>query len=76
MGATLGMTTRFRLREVLEARKAPISQSELSRRTGVSLTTINAMVLNKTARVDLATLDSIARELGIRPGDLIEAIDE
>jgi DNA-binding Xre family transcriptional regulator len=73
---TAAMTTRFRLREVLDGRAEPMSQSELSRRSGVSLTTINALVLNKTTRVDLSTLDSLARELRVRPGDLIEAVEE
>ena len=41
------VTVRFRLSEVIANRDAPMSQSELSRRSGVSMTTINAMALNK-----------------------------
>lgn len=63
---------RFRLKEVLAEREEPVSQSELSRRSGVSMTTINSMVLNKTAQVSLATLDAICEALGCEPGDLLE----
>ena len=63
------MPTRFRLRELLE--KLGISQSELSRRSGVSFPTINAMCANRTATVALATLDRIADALGVAPGDLL-----
>lgn len=78
MGATLAVTVRFRLHEVLADATPPLSQSELSRRSGVSLTTINAMVLNKTKQVSLATLDSLCDALGdalqrrVEPGELLE----
>jgi DNA-binding Xre family transcriptional regulator len=75
MGATVAVTVRFRLHEVLEELERanrPMSQSELSRRSGVSMTTINAMVLNKTKQVSLATLDAICGALGVGPGDLLE----
>ncbi len=35
------------------------------------MTTINAMVLNKTTRVDLATLDKLCETLGLDPGELL-----
>lgn len=69
------MPIRFRLHAVLEERAQHdqrISQSELSRRSGVSLTTINAMVLNKTAQVSLKTLDALCDVLGCEPGELLE----
>lgn len=66
------MTTRFRLDAVLAGMAEPMSQSELSRRSGVSMTTINAMALNKTKQVSLATLDAISAALGVAPGDLLE----
>lgn len=65
-----GMPTAFRLREILEARS--FSQSELSRVSGVSFTTINAMCANRTKQVSLSTLDKIAAALKIQPGELIE----
>lgn len=64
------MPTRFRLDELLLA--ARLSQSELSRRSGVSLVTINSMANNKTTRVDLATLNALSVALECDPGDLIE----
>ena len=66
------VTTRFRLDAVLADLKEPMSQSELSRRSGISMTTINAMALNKTKQVSLATLDAISAALGVDPGSLIE----
>lgn len=69
------MPVRFRLQSLLEERaltEARISQSELSRRSGVSLTTINAMVLNKTAQVSLKTLDALCEVLEVEPGELLE----
>ena len=62
--------TRFRLQEVIDA--SDVSQSELSRRSGVSLPTINRMCGNKTAQVSLATLDALSDTLGVEPGELIE----
>lgn len=64
------MATRFRLRELLAA--ADMNQSELARRSGVSLVTINAMATQRTTRVDLSTLDAISKVLGCEPGDLLE----
>jgi DNA-binding Xre family transcriptional regulator len=66
---------RFRLDEVLRSRERAgdaMSQSELSRRSGVSLTTINAMMLNKTKQVSLATLDALCGALSVEPGELLE----
>jgi DNA-binding Xre family transcriptional regulator len=66
------MAVQFRLDKVLEARKDGMSQSELSRRCGLSLTTVNAIVLNKSKQVSLATLDSLCAVLDVPPGDLFE----
>jgi len=65
------VTVRFRLAEVLAGRNESMSQSELSRRSGVSMTTINAMALNKTKQVSLATLDALSAALGVAPGELL-----
>ena len=35
-------------------------------------TTAHAIYHNKATRVDLATLDALARALGIEPGELLE----
>ena len=76
------MPARFRLQGLLDSRDPAVSQSELSRRSGVSLTTINRMANNLTAQVSLKTLDALSavlsQELGrrIEPGDLIERVPE
>jgi DNA-binding Xre family transcriptional regulator len=76
----LPMTARFRLRELLEA--AGIGQSQLSRESGVSFSTINRMATNATEQVSLKTLDSISATLTrllnrtVEPGDLIERVPE
>ena len=72
MGEIAEVTVRFRLHEILAERKDEMSQSELSRRSGVSMTTINAIVLNKTKQVSLATLDAVCGALGVEPGQLLE----
>lgn len=73
MTETLEMGARFRLQELLDRPDSPVrSQSELARRSGVSLVTINAIANQRTTRVDLATLDALSRALGVEPGDLLE----
>ena len=64
------MSVRFRLSEVLE--QHDMSQTELSRRSGVSLVTVNAMKQNRTTRVDLETIDKICAALDVEPGELLE----
>jgi DNA-binding Xre family transcriptional regulator len=48
-----------------------MSQSELARRSGVSLFTVNAIANNRTVQVKLVTLDRLARALSVEPADLI-----
>ncbi len=64
------MPTRFRLAELLAERG--ISQNELARRSGISQVTVNAIANNRTTRVDLATLDALAKALNVEPGELLE----
>lgn len=66
------VTARFRLQELLEAHDPPMSQSELARRSGVSIVTINAIANNRTKQVALETIDRITRVLGVEPGELLE----
>jgi putative transcriptional regulator len=61
---------RFRLQEVLGSKG--MSQSELSRKSGVSLVTVSRICRNVTKQVSLATLDRIAAALGVSMGDLLE----
>lgn len=69
MGEVPEMAARFRLAELLEERG--MSQSELARQSGITFATVNAMARNRTDGVKLATLDRLARVLGVAPGDLI-----
>lgn len=66
------MATRFRLREMLEA--AGMNQSELARKSGVSIVTINSIANNRTERVDLETVEGITKALGVEPGELFVRI--
>jgi DNA-binding Xre family transcriptional regulator len=74
------MTARFRLREILE--EVGVGQSQLSRESGVSFSTINRMCTNATEQVSLKTLDSISSTLArltgrkFEPGELIERVPE
>jgi DNA-binding Xre family transcriptional regulator len=72
MRTLTAVPTRFRLQEALDEHDPPVSQRELADRTGLSPTTVNRMCKNLTAQVSLATLDAIARVLGIHPGDVID----
>jgi putative transcriptional regulator len=64
------MPVRFRLATMLESKG--MSQSELARRSRISLVTINAIANNRTTRVDLATLDALCNVLDVEPGELLE----
>ena len=63
------MPVRFRLAAILKS--LGISQRELARTSGVSLTIISRMVHNHARQVSLATLDKVAKALGVEPGELI-----
>jgi putative transcriptional regulator len=66
-GAPL-VAVNFRLREILD--EAGISQSETSRKSGVSFATINRMCTNATRQVSLEVLDALCGALNLQPGDL------
>ena len=63
------MPTVFRLRDLLESHD--MTQAALAKASGVSLPTISRLTRNETAQVSLATLDKLARALGVEPGELI-----
>ncbi len=67
-----GVPTRFRLRQILKARK--VSQSELARMSGVSFATVNRMCTNATETVALDTLERLSKALGVAPGELLERV--
>src|SRR5688572_17322487 len=74
MHASLHMPVRFRLADAIAV--AETNQSELARRSGVSIVTINAIANNRTTQVQLKTLDRLSKELGCNPGDLIERVPD
>jgi putative transcriptional regulator len=63
------MTTRFRLREILDDRG--ISQVELVKLSGVAARTVARLCANSTGQVSLETLDRLAKALDVEPGDII-----
>ena len=74
MGAPF-VAVRFRLREILDERERegePISQSELSRRSGLSLSIVNAIAQHRQRQVSLDTLDKLCTALEVTPGELFE----
>jgi len=63
------MPTVFQLAALLQ--RLQVSQSELARKSGVSIRTISRLCTNSTAQVSLGTLDKLAAALGVEPGELI-----
>lgn len=68
------MPVRFRLQALLDAHDPPMSQSELARRSGISLVTVNGIANNRTKQVSLDTIDRLARALQVEPGELFESM--
>jgi putative transcriptional regulator len=64
------MTIVIRLDRELVERK--MSLTELSERVGITVANLSILKTGKARAVRLATLDSICRELGCRPGDILE----
>lgn len=64
------MAVVFRLPAALDA--AGLSQRQLTRCSGESLVTLNAIANNRTSRVDLETLAKVCSALSMEPGELLE----
>ena len=64
------MGARFKLQELLDA--VGMSQSELARRSGISIVTVNKIAQNRSNQVSLKTLDALSVVLKCKPGDLVE----
>jgi DNA-binding Xre family transcriptional regulator len=65
------VATVFQLREVMEQQTPPPSIRQVAREGELAYNTVFAIYHNKAARVDLATLDTLAGVLGCEPGELI-----
>lgn len=63
------MPTYFRLRELLDSKA--MTQSELSRRSGVSLARINKLCSGDALGISLETLDKLGGALSIDPREII-----
>lgn len=59
----------FRIRELLESRQ--MSQSALSRTSGVSLPRINELCSGRAKGISLDVASKLAAALGVSPGELI-----
>ncbi len=68
---TFGTVTPIILRVRLLRRRRGWSQNELARRAGIAQPTISRLEAGKTAGVDLATLEKLAKALRVRPRTLI-----
>jgi DNA-binding Xre family transcriptional regulator len=66
-----GLLTVFRLREVMEGVDPALSIRRVALDAGLTYETVHNVYQNKTARVDLETLDALASALGCEPGELI-----
>lgn len=68
------MTVRCRLGDIMRERN--LSNKEVVELTGVSRNTITSLAANATKRIDYDTLEGLCRGLGVKPGDLIEYIED
>jgi putative transcriptional regulator len=59
-----------RLSRILGERRMSIA--ELARLSGVQYTSLFELYHGRAKRVDLKTLNSICRALGVQPGDILE----
>lgn len=66
------MTAETRLRVSQVLKEKGMSASELSRRTGISWTTIQPIVAGERVNPELATLEKIAKVLGVRVAELLD----
>jgi DNA-binding Xre family transcriptional regulator len=69
---------RFRLDQILDSQEPAIPQLRVVEKSGLTQVTVNAIARNRTARVDLLTLDrlctALTKLLGrkVEPGELLE----
>jgi putative transcriptional regulator len=68
----VAMAVRLRIADILEDRE--MTQTELSRRSGISLVTINAMASGDRPpkQIKLDSIDKLCAALEIDPGELFE----
>ncbi len=62
--------TKLCVKEVAEARK--VNQSQLQRRSGVTMPLLRRYWYNQTSSIDLEALGQIAKALRVKSGELLE----
>ena len=60
----------------VELAKRKMSLSELAEKVGLTLANLSILKTGKAKAVRFTTLESICRELGCQPGDILEYRDE
>ena len=60
----------------VEMAKRKMSLSELAERVGLTLANLSILKTGKAKAVRFTTLETICRELGCQPGDILEYRDE
>ncbi|WP_223068093.1 helix-turn-helix domain-containing protein [Paenibacillus caui] len=65
---------RCRLGDIMKERG--LTNKNVVEMTGVSRNTITSLAGNATKRIDYETLGALCRGLGLKPGDLLEYIEE
>jgi putative transcriptional regulator len=66
----------IRLRLGALMKEKAVSEKELHDRTGVARNTIRSLARNANTRVDFTVLERLARELGVRPLELLEETEQ
>ena len=60
----------------VEMAKRKMSLSQLADRVGLTLANLSILKTGKAKAIRFSTLEAICRELGCRPGDILEYRDE
>ena len=60
----------------VEMAKRKISLSELAERVGLTLANLSILKTGKAKAIRFSTLETICRELGCQPGDILEYREE
>ncbi|AHV99009.1 helix-turn-helix domain-containing protein [Paenibacillus sabinae] len=65
---------RFSLDKLMKARG--LEQKDIVEITEINRNTVKALANNANNRIDFPTLDKLCRKLKVKPGDLIEYIED
>lgn len=68
------MAIRFTLGRLMKERG--LEQKDIVELTGISRNAVKALALDANNRIDFPTLDKLCRKLKVKPGDLIEYIED